>query len=71
MLIFDVFHEYSLKKYKILPKYKLLSNTGPKHKPVFRIGVSIKNSKIINASGSSKKEAEQKAAKFFLKNIGL
>ena len=63
--------EYSLKKYKILPKYKLLSNTGPKHKPVFKIGVSLKNYKIIIASGSSKKEAQQKAAKLFLKNIGL
>ena len=29
------------------------------------------NSKIINASGSSKKEAEQKAAKLFLTSIGL
>ena len=63
--------EYSLKKYKILPKYKLFSNTGPKHKPVFKIGVSLKNYKIIIASGSTKKEAEQKAAKLFLKNIGL
>jgi dsRNA-specific ribonuclease len=38
---------------------------------VFKIGVSLKNYKIIIASGSSKKEAEQKAAKLFLKNIGL
>ncbi len=63
--------EYSLKKYKILPKYKLLSNTGPRHKPVFKIGVSIKNSNTFNASGYSKKDAEQKAAAFFLKKIGL
>jgi dsRNA-specific ribonuclease len=38
---------------------------------VFKIGVSLKNSKTINASGSSKKEAEQIAAKLFLKNLGL
>ena len=63
--------EYSLKKYKILPKYKLLSYTGPKHKPLFKIGVSLKNSKVFNANGTSKKEAEQKAAKLFLKSIGL
>ena len=63
--------EYSLKKYKILPKYKLLSNTGPRHKPVFKIGVSIESSKIFNASGHSKKDAEQKAAALFLKKIGL
>jgi ribonuclease-3 len=63
--------EYSLKKYKTLPKYKLLSSTGPRHKPVFKIGVSIDGSKIFSASGYSKKDAEQKAAALFLKKIGL
>ena len=63
--------EYSLKKYKTLPKYKLLSSTGPHHKPIFKIGVSVQNSKFFLATGSSKKDAEQKAAKIFLKKIGL
>ena len=63
--------EYSLKKYKSLPKYKLLSNTGPHHSPIFKIGVSVENSKIFNARGSSKKEAEQKAAALYLKKIGI
>ena len=63
--------EYSLKKYKVLPKYKLFSNTGPHHKPTFKIGVSLQNSKTFYAIGNSKKDAEQKAAKLFLKQIGL
>ena len=63
--------EYSLKKFKILPKYKFLSNTGPHHKPIFKIGVSLKNSKMYYATGNSKKDAEQKAAKLMLKKIGL
>ena len=63
--------EYSLKKFKVLPKYKLFSNTGPHHKPVFKIGVSIRNANICYANGNSKKDAEQKAAKLFLKKIGL
>ena len=63
--------EYSLKKYKSLPVYKILNTTGPKHKPVFKIAVKIKNSKFISASGYSKKDAELKAANFFLKKIGL
>ena len=63
--------EYSLKKYKLLPKYKLFSNTGPHHKPIFKIGVKVQNSKIYYATGNSKKDAEQKAAKLFLKKIGL
>ena len=63
--------EYSLKKYKILPKYKFFSNTGPHHKPIFKIGVSVQNSKIYYAIGNSKKDAEQKAAKILLRKIGL
>ncbi len=61
--------EYSLKKYKSLPIYKLISNTGPRHRPKFKIGVKIKNSKLILADGSSKKNAEQSAAKELLKKI--
>ena len=63
--------EYSLKKYKVLPKYKLYSITGPHHKPIFKIGVTVQNSKTFYASGTSKKDAQQKAAKLFLKRIGL
>ena len=63
--------EYSLKKFKVLPKYKLISNTGPHHKPIFKIGVSVQNSKIYYATGYSKKDAEQKAAKVILKKLGL
>tara|TARA_B100001996_G_scaffold362671_1_gene330369 strand:+ start:84 stop:746 length:663 start_codon:yes stop_codon:yes gene_type:complete len=63
--------EFSLKKYKKLPIYKLISNTGPRHKPLFKIGVKLENSKFIYASGYSKKDAEQEAAKLYLKKIGL
>ena len=61
--------EYSLKNFKILPIYKLVSNTGPKHKPNFKVGVKLKNSSYIYAIGSSKKNAEQSAASELLKKI--
>ena len=61
--------EYSLKVNKSLPIYKLLENKGPRHKPLIKVSVSIKNSKKITASGFSKKEAEQKAAKKLLDSI--
>ena len=54
--------EHSLKKFKKLPSYKLISNTGPRHKPVFKVGVKLPNSKLYIGQGSSKKEAEQSAA---------
>ena len=61
--------EQSLKKYKLLPIYKLISNTGPSHKPKFNVGVKIKNFEYIEASGSSIKNAEQSAAKALLLKI--
>ncbi len=61
--------EYSLKSFKTLPIYKLVSNTGPRHKPKFKVGVKLKNSTYIYAIGSSKKIAEQSAASELLKKI--
>ena len=58
--------EYSLKLHKCLPVYNLLDNKGPRHKPLIKVSVKIKNSKNITAIGNSKKEAEQKAAKKLL-----
>jgi len=54
--------EYSLKIFKVLPIYKLISNTGPRHKPLFKVAVKLKNTKFFTAEGSSKKDAEQNAA---------
>ena len=61
--------EFSLKKYKSLPIYKIISNTGPRHKPIFKVGVKLPNTKFFMSSGKSKKDAEQNAAIECLKNI--
>jgi ribonuclease-3 len=63
--------EYSLKKFKTLPVYKLISITGLRHKPEFKIAVRLKDSKFIEGFGNSKKEAEQNAANLYLKNLNL
>ena len=63
--------EFSLKKFKLLPEYKVVSNTGPRHKPNFKVGVKIKNTKFIYSNGPSKKNAEQSAASILLKNLDL
>ena len=54
--------EFSLKKFKRLPIYKIISNTGPRHKPVIKVAVKLENTIFYNGEGKSKKEAEQKAA---------
>ena len=60
--------EYSLKKFKKLPTYKVVSNTGPRHKPIFKVGVKLPISKFYIGKGSSKKDAEQNAANICLNN---
>ena len=61
--------ELALKNFKKLPTYKLISNTGPRHKPLFKVGVKLPNTKYFIALGKSKKDAEQNAAIDCLNNI--
>ena len=61
--------EFSLKRFKKLPTYKLISNTGPRHKPLFKVAVKLPNSEFFSANGKSKKEAEQNAANLCFKSV--
>ena len=61
--------EFSLKRFKKLPIYKLISNTGPRHKPLFKVGVKLVDSKLYISEGKSKKDAEQNAAILCLQSI--
>ena len=61
--------EFSLKKFKKLPIYKIISNTGPRHKPTFKVAVKLFDTKFYSAQGKSKKDAEQNAASLCLKNL--
>ena len=54
--------EYSLKKFKKLPKYTFYKKSGPQHRPVFKTDVEIPNSKKTMGIGTSKKNAQQDAA---------
>jgi len=61
--------EFSLKRFKKLPLYKVISNTGPKHKPLFKVGVKLEDTKFYISQGKSKKDAEQNAAILCLNDI--
>ena len=63
--------ELSLKRFKKLPLYKIVSNTGPRHKPLFKVGVKLIDTKFFISEGKSKKEAEQNAAFKCLQNIKI
>ena len=63
--------EYSLKKYKELPKYTIYKKTGPQHRPIFKTDVQIPNSKKIIGTGTSKKNAQQNAAGKLLHSLEI
>ena len=63
--------EYSLKKFKRLPKYQVINHTGPKHNPVYKISVSIIGSKPFVGSGRSKQDAQQNGATELLKSLNI
>ena len=63
--------EFSLKKFKELPRYTFSKKTGPQHRPLFKTEVQIPNSKKIVGIGSSKKNAQQNAAAKLLKILNI
>ena len=63
--------EFSLKKFKELPKYVFFKKTGPQHRPLFKTEVQIPNSKKIIGIGYKKKNAQQNAAAKLLKILNI
>jgi ribonuclease III len=55
-------------KHKVLPAYKILEEKGPEHKKEFKVAVHLNDKKIGVGEGSSKKQAEENAAKNALEN---
>lgn len=64
------FQEYVQSEYKTTPIYKVIEEKGPEHKRIFRVGVHVQNKKLAEGMGSSKKEAEEKAARKALEKLG-
>jgi len=61
--------EHIQNRYKILPTYKVLEEKGPEHQKHFTVVVFLNEKKLGSGSGSSKKEAEEMAAKKALEKI--
>ena len=52
-----------------VPRYDVISEVGPDHEKTFHVVVSIGGLKVGEGVGSSKKEAEQKAAAQALESL--
>ena len=63
--------EHSLKNYKKLPIYRLVSTEGPKHNPTYKISVSITGTKQFVGVGNSKQQAEQDGASKLIKHKNI
>ena len=57
-------------RWKVTPSYHLLRTEGPDHAKVFEVEVRISGKKLATATGNSKKEAEQNAAKSAIQTVG-
>lgn len=66
----SVFQEKAQEHFGITPVYKVLSESGPDHDKRFTVGVFLSKELIVDGSGKSKQEAEQKAAEGALKKKG-
>lgn len=56
-------------RWKVTPTYHLLQTTGPDHAKTFEVEVRMNGRLLANASGSSKKEAEQNAAREAIQSV--
>ena len=61
--------EYLQSRDRPLPEYRLAGTEGPDHRKRFRLEVVLEGQAVAEATGPSKKEAEQEAARLALEKI--
>ncbi len=64
------FQEKSQEEYGVTPQYKVLSEAGPDHDKTFEIGLYLEQELVAKGKGSSKQEAQIKAAEKGIKKKG-
>ncbi|HUP58198.1 MAG TPA: ribonuclease III [Bdellovibrionota bacterium] len=57
-------------RWKVTPTYHLMKTEGPDHAKTFQVEVRMSGKRLAVAEGSSKKEAEQNAAKHAIQTVG-
>lgn len=62
--------ELCQERLKVLPEYRVVSQSGPDHRKEFTVELTIKGETAGRGSGRSKKEAEQRAAKEAIEMFG-
>jgi ribonuclease-3 len=62
--------ELCQERLKVLPEYRITSETGPDHEKRFTVELSVRGEPVSRGTGRSKKEAEQVAAREALERLG-
>ena len=65
----SILQETVQSEHKILPVYTLVEENGPEHKKTFKVTVEVNGKKLASGTGTSKKMAEEKAAKKALEKL--
>jgi ribonuclease-3 len=61
--------EYLQSRDRPLPEYRIAGTIGPDHRKLFRVEVVVQGEALASATGASKKEAEQEAARLALEML--
>ncbi len=63
--------EYTQQNLATIPKYILVSESGPEHSKTFEVAVRINGMEYGKGKGKSKKQAEQMAAQATIEKLGI
>lgn len=61
--------EYLQSRDESLPEYRIAGTVGPDHRKLFQVEVVVRGEALASATGASKKEAEQEAARLALQRL--
>ena len=61
--------EYLQSRDESLPEYRIAGTIGPDHRKLFQVEVVVRGEALASATGASKKEAEQEAARLALARL--
>jgi len=67
----SVLQQYVQREWNTTPQYELLDEKGPEHAKCFEVAVRVGSRQFPSAWGNFKKQAEQKAARAALEELGL
>jgi ribonuclease-3 len=67
----SLLQDYAQRRINAIPVYRVMKEVGPDHKKMFQVMVELDSAQYGPAWGANKKEAEQRAAKLALEQLGL